>query len=177
MNKQEWLWNLKREMVEVWWQDRLKNFKLLIYLTSSTSVVSTVVSGIPFARFPTVKCILTIFGLSYEDVVEVQQNTMTGEGKSSDNDKTHNNEESNSPLESWLSLSTITFLNNYDVVGESYKILESRSNRFDYKKRTQNGARQYRRDYLNCYSNHHFLIAYFYVVTLFDRKMFFIFIF
>ena len=53
-------------------------------------VVSTVVSGIPFAHFPTVECILTIFGLSYEDVVEVQQNTMTGEGKSSDNGKTHN---------------------------------------------------------------------------------------
>ena len=73
----------------------LSGYKCWMHL--SLIVVSTVVSGIPFARFPTCKCIPSIFGLSYEDVVEVQQNTMTGEGKSSDNDKTHNNEESNSP--------------------------------------------------------------------------------
>ena len=41
-------------------------------------------------RFSTVKCISTIFfGLSFEDLVGVQQNTMKRKGKSSDNDKTH----------------------------------------------------------------------------------------
>ena len=60
--------------------------------------------------FSTVECIPTIFGLSYEDMVGVQQNTMKGEGKSSDNDKTHNK----------------------DIVGESYKFLESLSNRLDW---------------------------------------------
>ena len=53
-------------------------------------VVSTVGSSIFLVRFSTVECIRWIFGLSFEDMVGVQQNTMKGEGKSSDNDKTHN---------------------------------------------------------------------------------------
>ena len=43
-----------------------------------------------FVRFSTVECIQTIFGLSFEDTVGVQRNTMKGEGKSSDNDKKQN---------------------------------------------------------------------------------------
>ena len=58
-----------------------------------------------------VECIPTVFGLSFEDMVDVQQNTMKREGKSNDNDKTHTKKE--------------LFLNNYDVAGESCKGLES----------------------------------------------------
>ena len=42
-------------------------------------------------HFSTVECIPTVFGLSFEDMVGVQENTMKREGKSSDSDKTQKN--------------------------------------------------------------------------------------
>ena len=54
--------------------------------------------------------------------MEVQQNTMTGEGKSSDNDTTHNKK----PLSTFYSTKCqCPNSSTYDIVRESYKILEA----------------------------------------------------
>ena len=73
--------------------------------------------------FSTVKCIPTIFGLSFEDI---------GGCPTKYNEKRKEN----------------LFLNNYDVVGESYKGLESLSNRLDWVFSQQKERQDYSRDYL-----------------------------